>query len=305
MSLDILYAMQVFATVVDRMSFAKAADKLDLSRGMTSRYVAQLEEHLGTRLLNRTTRRLSLTEAGHAYHQRAIQVLALVEEAGQFAAMDLARPRGTLRVSTSMAFGATHFGKLVREYLRRYPEVKVDVTLDDRVVDLIEEGIDMAVRIATRIDPGLVARPITQARIVACAAPAYLKAHGTPLQPADLAQHNCLTYGSTLHPGEWQFSHKGKGMKIKVSGDLRSNNGNILCDSAAAGLGVILQPTFLVHELLRTRRLVRILRDWEPEPLTIFAVYPNREFLPPKVRSMIDFLVESLGTTPYWDIGIE
>lgn len=305
MALDLFYAMQVFTTVVDQMSFAKAADKLDLSRGMTSRYVAKVESHLGVRLLNRTTRHLSLTEAGQAYYQRATQVLALVEEADQFAAKDASQPRGTLRVTTSMAFGATHFGRAIRDYLQKYPQLKVDVTLNDRVVDLIEEGFDVAVRIASRIDQGLIARPITKARIVACASPSYLKAHGTPKAPADLIERNCLTYAASERPNEWHFRQGGRNIMVKVSGDLSGNNGNILCDAAAAGLGVILQPTFLVHDLLRTRKLVRILKDYEPEPLTVYAVYPNRQFLPPKVRSLIDFLLEHFGPDPYWDRGID
>jgi DNA-binding transcriptional LysR family regulator len=301
MSLDVLYAMRVFTSVVDQMSFAKAAEKLDLSRGMTSRYVSKIESHLGVRLLNRTTRHLSLTEAGHDYYQRATQVLTLVEEADRFAAKDVAQPRGTLRVTTSTAFGVTHFGKAIHEYLRKFPQVRVDVSLNDRIVDLIEEGFDVAIRITAHLDPGLVARPLTKARIVACASPAYLKAHGTPKVPSDLAGHNCLTYVSTGHPNDWHFSGKGRNVVVKVAGDLSANNGNILCDAAAAGRGIILQPTFLVHELLRSRKLVSILANWEPEPLTVFAVYPNRQFLPPKVRSLIDFLIEYFGPNPYWD----
>lgn len=297
--------MRVFAAVVDAGSFARAADKLDLSRGMTSRYVAQIEAHLGVRLLNRTTRRQSLTEAGQDYYQRATQVLAMVEEAEHSAAEGSAEPRGTLRVSAPVAFGARHLGPAIGAWLRRHRQVKADLTLNDRVVDLVEEGFDMAVRIARRIDPGLVARPITRARLVACAAPAYLKEHGTPKSPADLARHNCLTYAYAGHQGEWRFTRRGRNQAVKVSGNVHGNNGDILCSAAAEGLGVIVQPTFLVYELLREKKLVRILEGWETDYSTLYAVYPSRQFLTPKVRSFIDFLVERFGREPYWDKGLE
>ena len=296
--------MRVFTTVVDAGSFASAADKLDLSRGMTSRYVAQVETHLGVRLLNRTTRRLSLTEAGSDYYQRATQVLALVEDAERAATQETVEPRGTLRINTSVAFGARHLGDAISNFLQRYPQVKADLTLNDRVVDLIEEGFDVALRIARRIDPGLVARPITRARLVACASPEYLKKYGTPKSPADLAHHNCLSYAYSGHPLEWLFTRRGREQTVKVAGNLHGNNGEILCHAAASGLGVIVQPTFLVYELLRAKKLVRILEGWEADDLTIYAVYPSRKFLTPKVRSFIDFLVERFGPQPYWDKGI-
>jgi DNA-binding transcriptional LysR family regulator len=304
MATDVLMGMRVFAAVVDAGSFAGAAERLDLSRGMTSRYVAQVEAHLGARLLNRTTRRLSLTEAGQDYYQRATQVLALVEDAERSAAQGVAEPRGNLRINTSVAFGARHLGPLISAYLQRFPHVKADLALNDRVVDLVDEGFDVAVRIARQIDPGLVARPITHARTVACASPAYLKKHGAPRTPEDLAHHNCLSYAYTGQQHLWRFTKHGREQAVVVAGNLNANNGDILCSAAADGLGVILQPTFLAHDLLRERRLVRILDGWEPEGFTIYAVYPSRQFLTPKVRTFIDFLVERFGDNPYWDSGM-
>jgi len=304
MAIDIVASMRVFSTVVEAGSFSGAADRLDLSRGMATRYVAQLEAHLGVRLLNRTTRRLSLTEAGTDYYERAVQVLAMVEEAHSSVVQEASEPRGTLRISTSHAFGVQHLGGAITEFVRRYPGVKADVTLNERVVDLVEEGFDLAIRVATRIDPGLVARKITRARIVACASPAYLKEHGVPATPEELVRHNCLSYVYVNMPNEWHFIRNGEERKVVVSGDLRANSGDILRNAAVEGLGVILQPTFLVYEALREKKLLRILPDWEPEALTMFAVYPNRKFLPPKVRSFIDFLVERFGPQPYWDADI-
>ncbi|MGO9445696.1 MAG: LysR family transcriptional regulator, partial [Thiobacillaceae bacterium] len=303
MAIDIVVNMRVFTAIVDAGSFAGAADKLDLSRGMATRYVAQLEGHLGVRLLNRTTRRVSLTEAGTDYYQRAIQILAMIEEAGTSVAQGAAVPRGTLRVTSSHAFGVRHLGWAITEYLQRYPDVHVDVALNDRVVDLIEEGFDLGIRIATRIDPGMVARKLTHARIVACASPGYLKKHGTPKSPEDLIGHNCLSYSYWSLHNEWHFRRKGVERKVSVSGNLRGNNGDILTAAAIEGLGVILHPTFMVYEALREEKLVRILSDWEVDDLAVFAVYPNRKFLPPKVRSFIDFLAERFGPEPYWDFG--
>lgn len=301
MTIDIVAGMRVFTAVVEAGSFAGAADKLDLSRGMATRYVAQLEAHLGVRLLNRTTRRLSLTEAGSDYCQRAIQVLAMVEEAETSVAQEASVPRGTLRVTSSVAFGVRHLGRAITEYLQHYPGVEADVTLNDRVVDLIEEGFDVAVRVAARIDPGLVARRLTRARIAACASPGYLKKHGTPKSPEDLARHNCLTYAYWSLGNEWHFRRKGVQRKVRVSGSLRGNNGDILVNAAIEGMGVILQPTFLAYEALREGKLVRILPAWEADELSVFAVYPHRKYLPPKVRSFIDFLAGRFGPEPYWD----
>ena len=304
MATDVLTGMRVFSAVVEAGGFARAAERLGFSPAMATRYVAQLEAHLGVRLLNRTTRRLSLTQAGNDFYQRAVQVLTLVEQAERAAAQEAAEPRGVLRINTSVTFGHRHLGDAVRAYLERYPKMKVDLTLNDRMVDLVEEGFDLAVRIARKIDPGLVARPLARVRTVACAAPAYLKKHGAPKSPADLIRHNCLTYAYTGVPNEWRFRRNGREERVVVTGSLQANNGDILCDVAARGLGVILQPTFLVFEALRKGALVPILKNWQTEQFEVYAVYPNREFLSPKVRSFIDCLVERFGPEPYWDQAI-
>ena len=303
MAIDIVAGMRVFTAVVEAGSFAGAADKLDLSRGMATRYVAQLEAHLGVRLLHRTTRKLSLTEAGGDYFQRATQILAMVEEAESLAAQEASLPRGTLRIATSVGFGVRHMDRAITEYLQRYPGVEVDLTLNDRVVDLVEEGFDLAVRVAKQIDPGLVARRLTRARTVACASPGYLKMHGTPKSPEQLTGHNCLTFAYSSLQNDWRFRRKNVERTVRVSGNLRGNNGDILVSAAIEGLGVILEPTFLVFEALRQKRLVRILSDWEADEFSVFAVYPNRKFLPPKVRSFIDFLADRFGPEPYWDFN--
>ncbi len=301
MALDLLVAMRVFTKVVELLSFSKAAEKLDLSPGMTSRYVAQLEAHLGVRLLNRTTRHLSLTAAGTEYCQQALQVLALVEQAGQSAAREVVEPRGTLRITSSLAFGGMHLGEAVAAYLVQHPQVDIEIMLTERVVDLVEEGVDLAVRVASRIDEGLIARPICPARFIACASPAYLQQHGSPASPAELESHNCLTFAAPDTPQVWRFSRGSERSAFRVRGSLHGNNGNILCRAAEQGLGVIYQPTFMVYESLRQQKLLPLFPDWQADCYTVYAVYPNRQFLPGKVRSFIDFLLQRFGPEPYWD----
>jgi DNA-binding transcriptional LysR family regulator len=301
MAIDLLAAMRVFTKVVELENFSKAAEKLNLSPGMTSRYVAQLEGHLGVRLLNRTTRHLSLTAAGSDYCQHALQVLALVEQAAESAVREVVEPRGTLRVTSSLAFGGSHLGEAVATYLSRQPQVTVDIMLTERIVDLVEEGVDLAIRVAPSIADGLIARPICPARFIACAAPSYLRERGVPTTPDALTAHNCLTFGTSDIPPTWRFSQHGQSREVRVQGSLHGNNGNILCRAAEQGLGIIYQPTFLVYESLRAGQLVPLLPDWAADCYTVYAVYPHRQFLPQKVRSFIDFLVARFGPEPYWD----
>jgi DNA-binding transcriptional LysR family regulator len=305
MPVDVVARMRVFTAVVDAESFAGAEEKLELSRGMATRYVAQLEAHLGVRLLNRTTRRLSLTEAGSDYYQRATQIIALVEDAAGAVAQKAAAPRGTLRVTTPSIFGARYLDRAIADYVQRYPGMEVDLSLSERLVDLVDEGFDLAVRIATKeVAPGLIARRIAPVRMVACASPAYLKKHGMPESPEELAGHNCLFYAHSSYRNEWRFRRKGMERTVRVSGNMRSNSGETLMNAAIAGLGVIYEPTFLTYEALRQKRLVRVLPDWEAEEFEVVAVYPSRKFLPPKVRSFIDFLVERFGPEPFWDADV-
>jgi DNA-binding transcriptional LysR family regulator len=305
MAIDVVASMRVFAAVVEAESFAGAADKLDLSRGMATRYVAQLEKHLGVRLLNRTTRTLSLTAAGSDYYQRAVQILAMVDEAETSAARESAVPRGTLRVTAATVLCTRHLYRAVADYVQRYPSVEVEVIANERFVDLVEEGFDLAVRVSSEIAPGLVARRLAPARMAACAAPAYLEKRSPPRSPEDLAGHNCLFYSYASYRNDWRFRRDGVERTVRVSGNLRSNNSEVLLNAAVEGLGVIYEPTFLAYEALRQRWLVRVLPDWEPDEFSMFAVYPSRKFVSPKVRSFVDFLVERFGPEPYWDLDVK
>ena len=305
MAIDVVASMRVFAAVVEAESFAGAADKLDLSRGMATRYVAQLEKHLGVRLLNRTTRTLSLTAAGSDYYQRTVQILGMVEEAETSAARESAVPRGILRVTAATVLCTRHLYRAVADYVQRYPNVEVEVIANERFVDLVDEGFDLAVRVSTAIAPGLVARRLAPSRMAACAAPAYLKKRRPPKSPEDLAGHNCLIYSYASYRNDWRFRRDGVERTVRVSGNLRSNNSEVLLNAAVEGLGVMYEPTFLAYEALRQRRLLRVLPDWEPDEFSMFAVYPSRKFVSPKVRSFVDFLVERFGPEPYWDLDVK
>ena len=287
--IDLVKAMRVFHAVVDAGSFAAGAERLELSRGMATHYVAQLEEHLAVRLLHRTTRTLSLTEAGSEYLQRSGQILAAVDEAERAVAHGAAAPRGTLRVAAAPIL----FPALVpalESYLRKHPQVDIDLSIHDRIVDLVEGGFDLALRIARKLDPGLVARPILRFSMVAFAAPAYLKAHGTPRKPPDLLAHNCLFNPYTPIGGTWNFARGKDEHAVPVKGNLRATSGTLLADAVAAGVGIGFEPDFLVAGLLRSRAVVQVLPAWRTPQAELFAVWANSRFMPPKVRTFVDHL---------------
>lgn len=289
--MDRFQAMTVFAKVVEQGSFARAAERLDISTSACSRLVAELEAHLDTRLLNRTTRRLSLTESGQGFYERCVQLLADLGDAELAAAESAAKPRGTIRLTTSINFGIRHVSPAIAEFIATYPEVKFDLSLADRVIDLVDEGYDLAIRIGTAGGETVVARPLGQARMIACASPAYLKKHGTPKAPGDLARHACVTYEYVSERGVWRFQSKdGREHLARVSGPLHSNNGDVLAAAAVTGVGIVYEPDFIVGPDLKAGRLVPVLADYSHAVLPIFAVYPSRRYLSAKVRVFVDFL---------------
>jgi DNA-binding transcriptional LysR family regulator len=295
--MDLFNGMKTFVSVVDAGSFAGAAERLSLSRTMVSKYVMELENHLGTRLLNRTTRRLSLTEAGAAYYERSVQILNDVEEAGQAATQLTARPTGTLKITAPVSFGILHLPHYLAEYGRRYPDVKMDISLNDRKVDLIEEGFDLAIRIGALAESGLIARRLAVHRGAVCAAPAYFERHGVPGAPADLVSHNCLNY--TYAGDDWRFDGPTGSQVVKVSGTLRANNGDLLRVAALKGIGIIAQPLFIVGNDLKAGRLIEVLTDYSLGELGIYAVYPSRRHLSAKVRTFVDFLAAEMAPSDF------
>jgi DNA-binding transcriptional LysR family regulator len=301
--MDSLTSMKVYCSVVELASFAAAARRLKLSRAVVTKHVASLEDRLLVRLLERTTRKLSVTEAGGRYYERCAQILAEVEEAEREAQQATAVPRGTLRISAPHHFGIAHIAPYLAEFRERYPEVELDLSLSDRFVDLIEEGFDLAVRISDNLpESSLVARRLAPCRFVVCGAPSYFKRRGEPRVPDDLARHPCLGY--TLSPRErsWIFAcPDDQRYAVTVGGPLRSNSGDLLRVSALNGAGVVMLPTFLAGGDLEAGRLKAVLTDYRVQEYAVYAVYPSRKHLSAKVKAFVDFLGAKYGPEPYWD----
>lgn len=285
--MDTLLSLQVFRRVVEAGSFVAAAERLGLSPAMASKHVMHLENRLGARLLNRTTRRLSLTEAGRAYYDRCSLALNDLDEAAAAIGAAKTTPSGLLRVNALLSFGLRHVAPLIPDYGARNPQVTVEMTFNDRLIDLVEEGYDLAIRgtVGEARPTSLIARELVQLRLVACAAPAYLARHGVPRAPSDLLDHNCLTF---LPAREWAFGRE----RVVVGGNFIADNLDALRTAALAGAGIARLGTDIVGEDLKSGRLVPVLDTYETPGIGVYAVYPSRRHLSAKVRSFIDFLVE-------------
>ncbi len=288
-----------FLAVVRAGSFVGAAAASGLSKAAVSRHVADLEARLGVRLLHRTTRRLSLTQEGQRFHARALELVEALDELESETSASGGEPTGVLRVNVPVTFGNLHLAPLWSQFIERHPKVSLDVTLNDRVVDLFEEGYDLAVRITTMADSQLVSRRLATTRVVLCAAPEYLKRHGTPMHPRDLSRHQVLSYRYWGGGDLWRFKGPEGDVEVRVHPRLHSNSGDTCRAGALAAHGIILQPDFLVGADLAAGRLVELMRDYRSIELGIHAVYPTRKHLPMKTRSLLDFLVTSFETRPW------
>lgn len=299
--MDRLTSMRVFARVARDGSFAAAARELEISRAMVSKHVMNLEENLGVRLLNRNTRQVSLTEAGADYLERLQHILAELEEAEEAVATLTTEPRGVLRLNAPPSFGAFHLVPLLAEFMQMYPRVHVELTLTDRVAAMVEEGFDLAIEVGRLADSSMVARVLAHSRLLVCGSPDYLAEHGVPKTPEDLSKHNCLTSSRFPPRDEWPFCGHDGDTLYKVNGTFRSNIGDAVHRMAVNGLGLTMLPTYMVGNDLKAGRLQAVLLDYEPEPYAIAAMYPDRRYLPAKVRSMVDFLAERFGPKPGWE----
>jgi DNA-binding transcriptional LysR family regulator len=302
--MDPLDGVAAFARVVEAGSFSAAARRLRISKSAASAHVQRLEKRLGVRLLHRTTRRISLSEAGAAYYRHCARIVAEAESAEQAARALQREPRGVLSISASDTFGPMHVAPAIPEFLARFPGLAIDISLSPKYVDLVQEGLDLAIRIGTLKDSPLVVRRLAPSRFVLCAAPAYLRKHGMPREPDDLLRHVCL--GASVVPwgDEWRLvSAKGE-HKIAAGGLLRSNSADVLRTAALGGLGVALLPSWAIGDDLRSGALTRLLPGSEPPPSTIYAVYPSNRLMSAKVRAFVDHLARRIGRTPYWDKGL-
>jgi len=292
--MDRFESMRIFAKVVEASSFTTASEGLGLSTSMVSQHVKQLEERLGARLLNRTTRRMSLTEVGRAYYDRCKRLLSDLEEAESAV--------GQMRVNATPVFGVLHLAPAIADFTTRFPSISVEVMLSDRIVDLVDEGFDVAVRVEPLADSSLTTRQIASCRMVICGAPAYFKKHGAPRTPADLADHNCLTFTGASYMRAWHLvSSKAEALDVSLKGNLRSNNAAVLLWAALEGQGLVAMPNYMVGDSLKSGALRTVLDDYAAPPLTIRAVYPHGRHLSAKVRTFVDFLAARFGREPPWE----
>lgn len=292
--------MAIFAKVVDTTGFSTAARDLDLSKAAVSKAVARLETHLGVRLLNRTTRKLTPTEAGMAFHAYCQQVVTQAEEAEQHLGQLQSAPRGILRLAAPLSFGLSQLTKVLPNFQHRYPEVEVELSLVDGKIELVASGFDLAIDVGAPQDSSLIARRLTTSRNIIVASPDYLARNGTPLIPADLARHPCLL-GSCVNNSRWEFVGLGRAESVFVSGPFRINCLLGLRDAALAGQGIARLPSFCIADDLIKGSLQAVMNDWTHTPETIYAMYPHRKHLPAKVKAALDFFVQTFGDNPYWD----
>jgi DNA-binding transcriptional LysR family regulator len=294
--MDRWQAMEAFVRVVEAGSFVAAAERLKISTSSLSRLVAELEQHLGARLLNRTTRRLSVTEIGQSYYERCVTLLADVAEAEAIAGQAAIQPRGTVKITCSHGMAELHVAPAIAGFVERYPDVKFDLAVADRLVDLVEEGFDLAIRVGPVGSDRLVARRLSTTQLVLCAAPGYLARRGGPESLADLSRHDTLTYAYSSTPRLWRvIDSTGKAHEVKVSGSLHANSGEALRAAAIAGLGLIYEPDLLLAEALRRGELVRVLPDYTGVISDIWGVYPSRRHLSLKVRLFVDHIAQTLA----------
>ncbi|WP_297833935.1 LysR family transcriptional regulator [Pseudomonas sp.] len=298
--MDRALEMQVFCTVVDKGSFVGASESLEMSKAAISRYVSGLEERLGARLLHRTTRRLSLTDEGRQFYHQAREVLAMMDEAEEAISATAPEPSGVLRVNAPVSFGVLHLAPLWGDFMKAYPNVELEISLNDRLVDLVDEGIDAAVRIARMESSSLVGRRLASTRMCLCASPDYLANHTSIGTLSDLTDHGVIAYTNFASGNEWQFQGPDGSYSIHTRSAVRCNNGDTCRAITLAGGGVSLQPSFMVAEDLRSGNLVEILPEFRSVELGIYIVYPTRKLLPAKVRALINFLVDRFAQ-PSWE----
>jgi DNA-binding transcriptional LysR family regulator len=300
--MDKLASIRAFTKVVAHGSYSQAARELRLSRSAVSKHVSDLEQELGVQLLNRTTRSARPTESGQAYYERCVAILADLEEADLATTRAQAEPRGILRINAPMSFGTLHLGQAVADFMEKYAELQIQLILSDQLIDPVQEGFDVTLRIADLPSSSLIARKIVPAGRVLCASPAYLQRRGTPDHPNDLRAHDCLSYGHLATGNQWKLTGPDGDHWIPIPWTLCTNNAEVLRDAAVKGRGIALLPTFIAGAELRQGTLRGILADYKAPELSLYAIYPPNRHLSVKVRLFIDFLVERFGQRPLWGL---
>ena len=296
--MDRLTAMQVFAEVATSGSFSATADKLDMSRAMVTRYVAELEEWLGARLLQRTTRSVTLTDAGETCLRRSQQMLALMENVEEETTISGGELRGQLRLTCAMSFGYAQLAAVLAAFLALHPQLKIDLNVSEGALNLVDARIDLAIRISAEPDPMLIARPLARCDSLLVASPAYLDSHGTPHAPQELTQHRCLSHAN-FGKSVWHLARGAESTQVSVVSRFSANDATALLKAAMAGGGIAMLPTYLVNPVVATGELSTVLPDWQAPVATIYALYPSRRNLSPAVRALLDYLVQRFETLPW------
>ena len=300
-----LGALPVFVEVVKKEGFAAAGRSLGISRSAVSKRISELEEHLGAKLLYRSTRKLSLTEAGERYYSRASEALEAAQEAEDAVFELQVKPQGNLKINVPMSFGRLHIAPLVAKFLKLHPQVEIHMIMEDRIVDLVQGGFDLAIRGGTLPDSSLVARQIAPCRNMIVASSEYLEVYGVPNTPEDLHGHNCVHYEYYARRQEWLFQGPNGHTSIKPSGNIRINNGEALITAILDGVGIGRSPTFIAGHYVLSGQLMQVLTDYQLPEQSIYVVFPDRKYMPSKVRVFIDFIVKEIGKEqPYWDEGL-
>ncbi len=295
--MDKVTSMKVFSAVARNGSFSDAARKLNISKAMASKHVQYLEQHLGVRLFNRTTRKLNLTDVGLAYFEKVDAILAEIEETELAVSQLNSEPRGRLKIMAQPSFGAFHLSRALSSYMARYPGVQTQLELSNRIPDLVEDGIDVAFHVGELDDSMVVARKIASARRVVCASPDYLAERGRPTKPEELAEHNCMIYSPRTPLHEWEFM----GKVIRVTGDIQCNDGDALRIAAIQGCGLAQLPTYMVGLDIQAGRLNALLEEYEPARLPVYAMYNHRKYLSAKIKTFIDYMYELYQPEAYWN----
>ncbi|NHZ69937.1 MAG: LysR family transcriptional regulator [Thermotogales bacterium] len=294
--------METFARVVEAGSISGAAERLGVAKSVVSRRIANLEERLGAQLFRRTTRRLNLTDTANSFYDRCMRILADVQEAEDAVSDEHATLHGRLRVAVPLSFGLMHLGPAIDDFMKAHPDVEFDLDFNDRQVDLLTEGFDVAVRIAHLADSSFIARRLATIKVAMCASPDYLERSGTPRAPAELRDHACLTYSNLPDPSLWIYDGPdGKRVSVRVKSRLQANNGDFMREAVIAGQGIASLPTFLVYKAIEQGQLIRILPDYASPGIDAYAVYPQTRHLSHRVRAFVDFLAERFAGVPYWD----